>query len=90
MVAGEDSVGDGVRAKLDIFDGTDPSLYRQWKRRAQLMIASLPSTISESKFGPKLMGYISGEAEALLESLPVDKICKVGGEEEIWKLLDEK
>ena len=90
MVAGEDGVGEGGRAKLDIFDGTDPSTYRQWKRRAQLMLASLPSTISDKKFGPKLMGFITGEAEALLESLPVEKIWQEKGEEEIWKLLDEK
>jgi hypothetical protein len=40
--------------------------------------------------GPKLMGYITGGTEALLESLPVEKICQEKGEEEIWRLLDER
>ena len=82
--------GDTSKGKLDIFDGSDPSSYRQWKRRAQLMIACLPSTISSAKFGPELMSYIGGEAESLLESLPVEKICKEGGDDQIWAVLDEK
>lgn len=36
------------------------------------------------------MGYITGGTEALLESLPVEKICQEKGEEEIWRLLDER
>ena len=90
MAAGYDSLGDGVKAKLEIFDGTDTSTYRQWKRRAQMMLASLPSTVNEKKFGPKLMGLIAGEAEALLESLPVEKICNENGHNLIWEMLDEK
>ena len=85
-----DGMEDHDKNKMDVFDGTNPASYRMWKRRAQLMLASLPSTISEKKYGPKLMCYISGEAEALLESLSVEKICKEGGDQEIWKLLDAK
>ena len=54
------------------------------------MIACLPNTISSAKFSPKLMSYIGGEAESLLESLPVEKICKEGGDEQIWAVLDKK
>ena len=85
-----DGTDDHEKNKVDVFDGTNPASYRMWKRRAQLMLASLPSTISEKKYGPKLMCYISGEAEALLESLSVEKICQEGGDQEIWKLLDAK
>lgn len=67
MSTGEDE-GEGGKDKgrLEVFDGTQPLSYRTWKRRAQLMLASLPSTIKKEQHGPKLMGYIGGEAEALL------------------------
>lgn len=90
MGAGDEEGDGGGKAKLECFDGSDPSVYRQWKRRAQLMIASLPSTINEKKYGPKLMGFISGEAESLLESLGIDKLCSDGGDKLIWQVLDEK
>ena len=90
MGAGDEEGDGGGKAKLECFDGSDPSVYRQWKRRAQLMIASLPSTINEKKYGPKLMGFISGEAESLLESLDIDKLCSDGGDKLIWQVLDEK
>ena len=54
------------------------------------MIASLPSTMSKEKHGPKLMSYIAGEAELLLEHLPVEKICGKDGASHIWTVLDEK
>ena len=90
MGAGDEEGDGGGKAKLECIDGSDPSVYRQWKRRAQLMIASLPSTINEKKYGPKLMGFISGEAESLLESLGIDKLCSDGGDKLIWQVLDEK
>lgn len=90
MPAGDDETLGGEKAKLEVFDGSSPGKYRLWKRRAQLMLASLPSTISEKKHGPKLMGFIGGEAEALLEHLEVSKICSEGGDQLIWQVLDEK
>lgn len=54
------------------------------------MLASLPSTIGKEKHGPKLMAYVSGEAEALLEHLGVEDICSEGGDQKIWKIMDEK
>lgn len=62
------------KSRLDVFDGTKPGEYRLWKRRAQLMIAGLPSTVSEKKYGPRLMEFIKGEAETLLESISVEDL----------------
>jgi hypothetical protein len=76
--------------KLDTFDGSDPSQYRLWKRRARLMLAGLPSTVTAAKFGARLMKYVKGEAESLLETIDVDTLVKEGGDEEIFKVLDEK
>eukprot|EP00435_Cladocopium_sp_Y103_P061837 s580_g23.t1 len=82
MGAGDEECGE--RQKLECFDGTQPERYRMWKRRAQLM------TMSEKKFGPKLMSYVAGEAESALEHLPVEKLCDEGGDKLIWEVLDER
>ena len=91
MSTGEDE-GEGGKDKgrLEVFDGTQPLSYRTWKRRAQLMLASLPSTIKKEQHGPKLMGYIGGEAEALLEQLEIEGICAENGDKAIWAILDDK
>ena len=88
MGVGDEEAATSEKAKLEVFDGRDPSLYRQWKRRAQLLLAALPSTISAEKHGPKLMSCTGGEAENLLESLEIEKICSEGGDKLIW--IDEK
>lgn len=90
MGVGEDDGGSSEKAKLEMFDGSGAISYRMWKRRAQLMLASLPSTISEKKCGPKLMGYVAGEAGRLLEHIEVEKLCEEGGDKLIWTVLDEK
>ena len=36
------------------------------------------------------MGYITGEAESLLEQLEVEAICAEGGDKAIWTILDDK
>ena len=90
MPSGDDDALGSEKAKLEMFDGSNASQYRRSKRRAQLMLASLPSTISEKKHGPKLMSFISGEAEALSEHLDIAKICSEGGDKLIWGVLDEK
>ena len=48
------------KTPLDSFDGTNPGVYKAWKRRAMLMIAGLPSTISADKHGARLMEYVKG------------------------------
>ena len=78
------------KTRLDCFDGTDPGAYKSWKRRAMLMIAGLPSTISAEKHGARLMEYVKGEAEALLEQIEVEDIVKEGGDKKIWAILDDK
>ena len=55
--------------------------------RARLMLAGLPSTVNASKYGARLMDFVKGEAEALLEMVEVEDIIKEGGE---LAILDEK
>ncbi len=71
--------------QLETFDGSDPSLDRAWKRRAQLMIAGLPSTVGKIKHGARLMQHIKGEAELLLETLSVEDIIK----EDVLRVSDQ-
>ena len=44
----------------------------------------------EAKWGAKLLGFLSGEPEELLEDLPLEKITKESGWKEVLKILDEK
>ena len=78
------------KSRLETFDGSNPGMYRLWRRRAQLMIAGLPTTVPKEKYGPRLMEYIKGEAEALLETIPVEELIKQDGDKGIWLVLDEK
>eukprot|EP00435_Cladocopium_sp_Y103_P064391 s36_g26.t1 len=78
------------KSRLETFDGSNPGMYRLWRRRAQLMIAGLPTTVPKEKYGPRLMEYIKGEAEALLETIPVSELIKADGDKAIWLVLDEK
>ena len=78
------------RSVLESFDGSDPAVYRKWRRRAQVMLAALPTTVPKEKLGARLMQHIKGEAELVCEAIPVDKLCAEGGEAAILKLLDEK
>ena len=78
------------RPKLEAFDGSDPGAYKAWRRRARLMLAGLPSTVNASKYGARLMEFVKGEAEALLETVEVEDIIKEGGEKTILAILDEK
>ena len=81
---------DGKKGTLDVFDGTRPSEYRRWRRRAELYLMGLPTNVPERKWGARLLEHLSGEAEELLEQLPIEKIAKDKGYEEIFDLLDEK
>ena len=83
------SAGD-ERSKLDSFDGSDPGAYRLWKRRARLMLAGFPSTVNERKHGARLMEFIKGEAETLLETIDIEILTKEGGDKSIFAMLDEK
>ena len=70
---------------LEVFDDSQPAMYRLWKRRAQLMVAALPNTIPKERYGPRLMQYVKGGAEQLCEG----DLCSQGGGVRIFKLLDE-
>ena len=82
--------GDTSSTRLEKFDGSDPSLYRRWKRRAALSLVALPSTFAAEKLGPKLMESLSGEAELAVEHIPLEDLCKSGGERLIFAALDER
>lgn len=80
----------GDDSRLDTFDGSDPAAYRLWQRRAKIMLAALPSTISSAKYGARLMKHIKGDAESALEALAVDVLAKEGGDGKKIKFFDEK
>ena len=84
-----DSTG-GASTRLERFDGSDPSLYKRWRRRAALMIISLPNTYPAEKYGPKLIEFLAGEAELAVEHIPVEDLAKSGGERLVFKALDER
>ena len=76
--------------KLDRFDGSDASLYKRWRRRAQLMLMALPNTIPEERYGPKLMEYLTGEAEYAVEHISIADLSQAGGADKIFEALDER
>ena len=80
----------GVSSKLDKFDGTDPGLYKRWRRRAMIMLMSLPTTYPTETHGPKLMEFLGGEAEQACEHIPIEDLGKDGGHMAILKALDER
>ena len=81
---------DEERTKLERFDGTEPSTYKKWRRKAELMLLSLPTTYEKNRWGPKLCEYISGEAEELIEHLTISQLCKEDGYAKVLEALDEK
>ena len=48
------------RVALEPFDGSDPSAYRRWRRRAQLMLAALPTTVGKGQAGGKAYAVCEG------------------------------
>ena len=81
---------EGAQPRLERFDGSDPSLYKRWRRRAALSLISLPSTYGATKLGPKLMEYLGGEAELAVEHLKIEDLAREGGEKRIFEVLDER
>ena len=80
----------GFSAKLDRYDGSDPSIYKRWRRRATIMLMSLPNTYPPEKHGAKLMEYLTGDAEQACEYIDLDELGKEGGEKLVLKALDER
>ncbi|CAE7771585.1 pol [Symbiodinium sp. CCMP2592] len=78
------------RPKLERFDGTQPSTYKRWRRKAMLMLMALPTTYTKDRWGAKLMEYLAGEAEEVCEALPIEKLVKEGGHDLVFEALDAK
>ncbi|CAE7838460.1 avt3 [Symbiodinium sp. CCMP2592] len=70
---------DEERPRLERFDGSQPSTYRRWRRKAELMLLALPNTCSKDRWGAKLLEYVAGEAEEVVEGLPLEKVINDGG-----------
>lgn len=81
---------DEERPRLERFDGSQPSTYRRWRRKAELMLLALPNTYTKDRWGAKLLEFLAGEAEEVCEALPLDKIIKEGGHTLILEALDER
>ncbi|CAE7257454.1 GIP [Symbiodinium microadriaticum] len=81
---------DDERPKLDRFDGSDVAAYRKWRRKAELMLMALPSTIGKEKWGAKFCEYLYGEAEEVAEGVELDKVMSEGGHKLIFNLLDAR
>ena len=81
---------DEERPKLERFDGSDPGMYRRWRRKAELMLLALPTTYSKDRWGAKLLEYVSGEAEEVCESLSLEKLTKDDGHKLILEALDAR
>eukprot|EP00435_Cladocopium_sp_Y103_P023289 s3061_g5.t1 len=81
---------DEDKVRLERFDGTEPAVYKRWRRKAELMLLALPTTFEKTRWGPKLCEFISGEAEELVEHLTVEELCKEDGYQKVFEALDEK
>jgi hypothetical protein len=72
------------------FDGSNPTDYKRWKRRATIMLMSLPTTIPKEKYAVRLLKLITGEAEGLCEDMNLEDLLVEGGETAVFKILDAK
>ena len=70
---------DEDKPRPERFDGSDPASYKRWRRKAELMLMALPSTMAKEKWGPKLCEYLGGEAEEVVEGIAVSKLIKEDG-----------
>ena len=87
--------GSGARdddrvSKLEVFSGASPQEYKRWRRKAELHLLGLPSTVGKAKRGPRLLESLSGEAWELLENVPISDIIKEDGHDLVFRTLDGK
>ena len=54
------------------------------------MLISLPNTYPAEKLGPKLMEFLSAKAELAVEHVMGEEMAKEGGEQKIFRALDER
>ena len=82
---------DGTKKQfLGVFDGSNAGDYRRWRRRAELYLRGLATTVPEKKWGAKLMEHLSGESEELMDQLAIEDLLKDDGYKMVLNLLDEK
>ena len=81
---------DEEKPRLERFDGSDPASYKRWRRKAELMLMALPTTMAKEKWGPKLCEFISGEAEDAIEGIAVNKLVAEEGYKLIFEVLDAR
>ena len=81
---------DEKSTKLEMFSGESPQEYKRWRRRAELHLLGLPSTVGKTKWGPRLLEALTGEAWELLETVPISDIVKEDGHELVFSTLDGK
>ena len=89
-MAASNKDGEESRSRLEVFDGTNPSAYKKWRRRAELYLLALPSNYTKERWGPKLLEYIQGEAEDALEHLSIEKVTSESGYLDILNILDDR
>eukprot|EP00435_Cladocopium_sp_Y103_P061432 s737_g23.t1 len=80
----------GSSKSLEVFTGENTAEYRRWRRKAELYLMGLPTTVPSSKWGPRLLEHLSGEAEELMEHLEINVITEEKGYQEVFKVLDER
>eukprot|EP00435_Cladocopium_sp_Y103_P043962 s1603_g12.t1 len=78
------------RPNLETFSGEDSSEYRRWRRKAELYLMGLPTTVPESKWGARLVEHLRGEAEELMEHVELSTITSDKGYQKVFELLDER
>ncbi|CAE7637419.1 PCSK5 [Symbiodinium sp. CCMP2592] len=81
---------DDERPRLERFDGSDPASYKRWRRKAELMLLALPSTMAKEKWGPKLCEFLHGEAEEVCEGISLEKLVSDTGYRLILETLDAR
>ena len=79
-----------ARTNLETFSGEDASEYRRWRRKAELYLMGLPTTVPESKWGARLVEHLRGEAEELMEHVELSTITDDKGYKKVFELLDER
>ena len=76
---------DEKTTKLETFSGVTQE-YKRWRRRAELHLLGLPTTVGKTKWGPRLLEALS----ELLEFIPIKDIIAEDGYELVFKTLDGK
>ena len=88
--AGTASTKEEDHKRLETFDVSEPSLYKKWRRRAELYPLAFPTTFPKERWGAKLLEYLRGGAEESAEDLPLEKIMAEDRYQKVLSILDDK